>query len=92
MPTAATGAAAIMIENGGSGFKFVASSVSAGATVTIMNNTTAQHTVSASTTAGGFDVTVDAGKSATFTAPSKPGMYSFHCNIHTYMMGVLTVM
>jgi plastocyanin len=34
---------------------------------------------------------IDAGASATFTAPSKPGTYGFHCNIHNFMTGTLTV-
>lgn len=89
-PTAASGPA-IMIENGGSGFMFKSSAVKAGATVTVKNNTAVQHTVSADTTAAGFDVTVDPGKTMTFTAPSKPGAYKFHCNIHTYMTGTLNV-
>src|SRR5579859_5107047 len=52
--------AAIMIETGGSGFMFTATPVKAGATVTVKNTTGVQHTVSADSTAGGFDVTVDA--------------------------------
>ena len=43
------------------------------------------------TTAGGFDVTSDPGKTVTFTAPSKPGSYGFHCNIHNFMKATLTV-
>ena len=70
---------------------FASSPVKAGATVTVKNNTAVQHTVSADTTAGGFDLTVDPGKTMTFTAPSKPGAYKFHCNIHTYMTGTLNV-
>jgi len=74
-----------------SGFKFSVTPVKAGATVTVRNDSTAQHTVSADTTAGGFDVTSDPGKTVTFTAPSKPGSYGFHCNIHTFMKATLTV-
>ena len=88
---APTNGAAVVIESGPSGFKFTTSPAKAGATVTIKNTTSVQHTVTADTTAGGFDVTVDPGKSMTFTAPSKPGVYKFHCNIHTYMTGALTV-
>jgi len=91
VPAAAASGPAIMIENGGSGFMFKSSAVKAGATVTVKNNTAVQHTVSADTTAAGFDVTVDPGKTMTFTAPSKPGAYKFHCNIHTYMTGTLNV-
>ncbi len=63
--------------------------VKAGATVTVHNNGPSTHTVTAD--AGGFDVTVDSGKDATFTAPSKAGTYKFHCSIHTQMHGTLTV-
>jgi plastocyanin len=81
----------ITIRSGPNGFAFATLPVKAGAPVTVKNLTTAQHTVTADTTAGGFDLTVDPGKTATFTAPAKPGAYGFHCNIHTYMMGTLTV-
>jgi plastocyanin len=80
-----------MIEKGGSGFMFATTPVKAGATVTVRNKTAVQHTVSADTTSAGFDVTVDPGKTVTFTAPAKAGAYKFHCNIHTYMTGTLTV-
>jgi plastocyanin len=90
-PAPSPGGAAVTIVSGGSGFMFTTSPVKAGATVTVKNDTAAQHTVSADTTAGGFDVTVDPGKTTTLTGPSKPGSYKFHCNIHTYMMGTLTV-
>jgi plastocyanin len=81
----------ITIHSGPNGFAFATLPVQAGAKVTVKNLTTAQHTVTADTTAGGFDLAIDPGKTATFTAPSKPGAYGFHCNIHTYMMGTLTV-
>ena len=74
-----------------SALKFSTSPVRAGSRVTVRNDSTAQHTVSADTTAGGFDVTVDAGKTVTFTAPSKRGAYGFHCNIHNFMKATLTV-
>ena len=90
-PVPTAGGPAITIENGGSGFRFATSPVRAGATVTVKNNTAVQHTVTADTTAGGFDLTLDPGKTMTFSAPAMPGAYKFHCNIHTYMMGTLTV-
>ena len=71
--------------------KFSTIPVKAGAKVTIRNDSDVQHTVSADTTAGGFDVTVDARKTVTFTAPAKAGSYGFHCNIHTFMKATLTV-
>lgn len=84
--------ASITIGTGASGFMFSTSPpAKAGSKVTVKNTTAAQHTLSADTTAGGFDVTIDAGKTVTFTAPSKPGTYGFHCNIHNYMKGSLTV-
>jgi len=73
-----------------SNFKFTAISVPAGSTVTVSNNDTPQHTVT-SDDGTSFNVKVDPGKSATFTAPSKPGVYKFHCNIHSSMHGTLTV-
>jgi plastocyanin len=71
-----------------SGFAFHSTPVKAGTTVTVKNDTQAQHTVTQD--GGGFDVTVDGGKTATFTAPAA-GTYKFHCNIHTFMRGTLTV-
>jgi plastocyanin len=69
--------------------KFTTAPVKAGATVTVKNNDDVQHTVTADN--GGFDVTIDPGKTATFTAPSKTGDYAFHCKIHSQMHGTLTV-
>ena len=68
----------------------VAGPVKAGATVTAKNNDSVQHTVT-SLDGTSFDVTVDPGKTVTFTAPSKAGNYAFHCKIHSQMHGSLTV-
>jgi plastocyanin len=76
--------AAISIKN----FAFTTTPVPAGATVTVRNNDAVTHTVTSDD--GKFNVTVDAGKTATFTAPAA-GTYKFHCNIHNYMHGTLTV-
>lgn len=38
-----------------------------------------------------FNVSVNGNSSGTFTAPSKPGTYKFHCTIHPQMHGTLTV-
>jgi plastocyanin len=65
-------------------------SVSPGATVMVMNQDSTSHTVTADS-GGAFDVTVSAGGTATFTAPSKPGSYPYHCNFHAEMHGSLTV-
>jgi plastocyanin len=64
-------------------------SVSPGATVTVVNKDQETHTVTADT--GGFNDTAGAGSTTSFTAPSKPGRYTFHCNFHSNMHGVLVV-
>lgn len=86
-PTAAPGGGGggISIAN----FTFTAGSVAAGSTVTVTNNDSPTHTVTADD--GSWDITVPSGKTATFTAPSKPGTYKFHCKIHSSMHGSLTV-
>ena len=71
--------------------RFSSVPVHAGATVTVRNDSAAEHTVSADTAAGAFDITSEPGKTMTFTAPSKPGAYRYHCNIHTFMHGTLEV-
>ena len=68
----------------------VAGPVKAGATVSIKNNDSFTHTVTADDGTS-FDVSIDGGKSATGTAPSKAGAYKFHCNIHSTMRATLTV-
>jgi plastocyanin len=71
-------------------FSFTGATVKAGATVTVENNGPSTHTV----TADGSEFNtgnIDSGKTATFTAPAKPGTYKYHCNIHTSMTGTLTV-
>jgi plastocyanin len=66
-------------------------SVSPGATVTVTNMDTAEHTVTADQ-GSAFDVEVKgSGGTATFTAPSQPGTYTFHCTYHPNMHGTLTV-
>jgi plastocyanin len=70
-------------------FAFTSTPVKAGATVTVHNTGAATHTVTASD--GSFDVSVDPGKTVTFTAPAKAGTFAFHCNIHTQMHGTLIV-
>ena len=83
---AATGAADITVKD----FSFSTTAVKAGATVTVHNDGPSTHTVT-STDGTSFNVTVDSGKDATFTAPSKAGAYKFHCSIHAQMTSTLTV-
>ena len=61
-----------------------------GATVNIKNNDPFTHTVT-SDDGSSFNVSVDGNKTATITAPTKAGTYKFHCNIHSFMHGTLTV-
>jgi len=84
-PAASSSGAQITID---AGFTFHPTRVKAGSTVTVKNDSTSQHTVTQD--GGGFNVTVDPGKTATFTAPAA-GTYKFHCNIHSFMHGTLTV-
>jgi plastocyanin len=67
----------------------VPAAVPAGATVQVKNDDTEAHTVTAD--AGGFDVMVAPGATATFTAPAMPGSVPFHCTYHSNMHGVLVV-
>lgn len=64
-------------------------SVPAGATVTVMNMDNQTHTVTADD--GSFDAVAKAGASTTFTAPAKPGTYTYHCTYHSNMHGTLSV-
>jgi plastocyanin len=80
-----SGTAQITID---SSFAFHVTPVKAGSTVTVKNDASVMHTVTDDN--GGFDVTIDPGKTATFTAPAA-GTHPFHCKIHTSMKGTLTV-
>jgi plastocyanin len=64
--------------------------VAPGGRVTVQNDDREQHTVT-SNTAGAFSVDVPGRAKASFTAPTKPGQYPFHCNYHASMHGMLTV-
>ena len=66
-------------------------SVSPGQQLTIVNNDSANHTVTADEN-NLFDIRVSGGGgSASFTAPTTPGTYPFHCKYHANMHGVLIV-
>jgi plastocyanin len=64
-------------------------SVTPGATITVDNKDGTAHTVT-SDAGNAFDDAAAPGTS-TFTAPTKPGSYPFHCNIHPEMHGTLVV-
>ncbi|MFD6247713.1 cupredoxin domain-containing protein [Streptomyces roseolus] len=65
--------------------------VAPGAKVSVVNEDSAPHTVTAQA-ADAFDTgTVEGGETATFTAPSAAGTYRYLCGIHPSMTGALTV-
>jgi plastocyanin len=65
-------------------------SVSPGATIAVRNTDPSKHSVTADS-GGAFDVAVQSGESATFTAPTTPGTYDYHCSYHPMMHGQLIV-
>lgn len=84
---ATTAAAAITIRN----FDFGAPmSVPPGTVVSVVNTDSAAHTVTADQ-GSAFDVDIRPGATATFTAPTAPGTYAYHCTYHPNMHGTLTV-
>jgi plastocyanin len=68
----------------------VSGSVTPGEKVSVHNDDTTAHTVTADT-GSLFDVTVPPSGTATFTAPAKAGSFPFHCDFHANMHGTLTV-
>ena len=83
---AGSSAATITVDN----FSFATpDSVSPGATITVDNKDGTDHTVTADE-GNAFDDLAAAGTS-TFTAPTEPGSYPFHCNFHPQMHGTLVV-
>lgn len=64
-------------------------SVAPGATITVENADDSLHSVTADD--GDFDVVVEGGATATFTAPNEPGTYSYICKFHPEMVGTLVV-
>ncbi len=65
-------------------------SVAPGATVTVVNSDGAEHTVTADS-GNAFNAEVDGKATVTFTAPTQPGTYPFHCAYHPMMHGQLIV-
>lgn len=67
------------------------SSVAPGTTVKVTNMDAQAHTVTADD-GSSFDVMVrGSGGTATFTAPTRPGTYAYHCTFHPNMVGTLVV-
>ncbi|AFM16233.1 hypothetical protein Mycch_1431 [Mycolicibacterium chubuense NBB4] len=61
-----------------------------GAQIAVTNGDPVEHSVT-SDTAGTFSVDVESKEKSTFTAPSAPGEYPFHCKYHPSMHGMLIV-
>jgi plastocyanin len=80
--------AAVTIEN----FTFTADPVQADTTVTVANDDTTTHSV-VSDDLDLFitDADLAPGTSGEFLAPAEPGVYPFHCGIHSTMKGTLVV-
>lgn len=73
-------------------FKYAPNSltVKAGEKVTVVNSDSAGHSVTADD--GSFDSgIVTNGTPGSFTAPTKPGTYAFHCTPHPSITGTLVV-
>ncbi|WP_406114125.1 cupredoxin domain-containing protein [Kitasatospora purpeofusca] len=89
--SAPAGAVTVTIKD----FKFdpATLTVAPGTTITVTNQDSAGHTLTAiAPNAGAFDTgLLEQGKSATITAPTTPGSYPFHCDIHPTMTGTLVV-
>lgn len=88
-PAAAAAAGALKI----AGFKYDPTplTVAPGQAVPVTNADSAVHTAT-SDVAGLFIADdVQTGKTITFTAPTKPGTYTFHCRYHASMHGTLIV-
>jgi plastocyanin len=65
--------------------------VKPGATISVTNKDSVDHTLTASGS-GGFNTgDISQNKTKTITAPTKPGTYHYICSIHQYMMGTITV-
>lgn len=72
-------------------FMPAALTVAPGTKVTVTNQDSTTHTLTA-TGKKAFDTgDIAAGKTVTFTAPSAKGKYPYICTIHQYMKGSLTV-
>ena len=84
--SASGGAATLTIK----GFHYTALQVAPGTTITVKNLDDAEHTVT-SDTKGLFEADDIGNTPKTFTAPTKPGTYTFHCQYHKTMHGSLTV-
>lgn len=64
--------------------------VSKGTAVSIVNRGKEFHTVTSNDPGRPFDISIDAGKTVTFTF-DKVGTFAYHCGVHPQMTGVIQV-
>lgn len=64
--------------------------VTGGAQVSVKNDDSVEHSVT-SDTAGKFNIDIEGKEQGSFTAPTEPGEYAFHCTYHPSMHGTLIV-
>ncbi|MEU8995092.1 cupredoxin domain-containing protein [Streptomyces caniferus] len=93
-PTARTGTAApagthLTIKN--FTFRPADLSVRPGSTVTVVNEDSTTHTVTATGTKLFDTGGIKPGRTTTFRAPGRAGRYTYTCTIHPYMKATLTV-
>ncbi len=85
----ATNAGAHTVEIQGFVFHPAMITVAPGTKVKVTNRDATTHTLTAM---GTFDTgRLNGGASTLIIAPSRPGTYAYHCNIHSFMHGVLQV-
>jgi len=64
--------------------------VAKGTAVAIINQGKEFHTVTADDPGRSFDISIDSGKTVTFTF-DKVGTFAYHCGVHPQMTGVIQV-
>lgn len=72
-------------------FSLTSITAAPGAEIEVENEGSSPHTVTADDAAAFDTDRIEPGAKATFTAPSEPGEYAYHCEIHPSMTGTLTV-
>jgi plastocyanin len=65
--------------------------VAPGTSIPVKNSDSAEHTVTSDTAGIFLADDIAHGKTVTFTAPTRPGKYTFHCEYHPNMHGTLIV-
>ena len=92
MPVAAVGPSVSMTTCTGGTFCFQPNEVSVptGGSVSWVNSTAVPHTAT-SDTVGGWDTGIVNGSSSAAVSFNTAGIYPYHCAIHTYMTGTVTV-